>query len=217
MLTAPATGRGRGATPSAPKTRAAERRRATGQAEGGHGRSPLGVGCQEAERLVDDGQGVRPRRRSSPRARRARCAAGRRARSSDRARRSGVPGAGCGKAVERAVWKADAALHLLLDLVDVAVEHGDRAEPRQQRQRLGRIVRAPAPVADRAPRAGCGRRPRSASRRARRRDRPSARPADRRPRLPMPPAFRLSTLTRATKCTPPWSKLYQPAPLVPLP
>ena len=32
----------------------------------------------------------------------------------------------------------------------------------------------------------------------------------------MPPALRSTTLTRPTKCTPPWSKLYQPAPWLPL-
>ena len=57
-----------------------------------------------------------------------------------------VPGAGCGKAVERAVWKAIAPFDLLRDLVDVPVEHGHRSEPREQLQRLGRIVGAPAPV-----------------------------------------------------------------------
>src|SRR6188474_2265343 len=37
------------------------------------------------------------------------------------------------------------------------------------------------------------------------------------PSEPSPPALRLSTLTRPTKCTPEWSKLYHPPPLVPLP
>src|SRR6202789_1235159 len=34
------------------------------------------------------------------------------------------------------------------------------------------------------------------------------------PRVPKPPAFRFSTLTKPIKWTPFWSKLYQPAPLV---
>ena len=37
------------------------------------------------------------------------------------------------------------------------------------------------------------------------------------PSVPSPPAFRSTTFTRPTKWTPPWSKLCQPAPLVPLP
>ena len=37
------------------------------------------------------------------------------------------------------------------------------------------------------------------------------------PRLPRPPALRLTTLTRPMKCTPFWSKLYQPAPLASFP
>src|SRR5437870_3754021 len=37
------------------------------------------------------------------------------------------------------------------------------------------------------------------------------------PSVPSPPAFRSTTFTRPAKWTPPWSKLCQPAPLVPLP
>src|SRR6266851_1856366 len=37
------------------------------------------------------------------------------------------------------------------------------------------------------------------------------------PRLPKPPALRLTTLTSPMKCTPSLSKLCQPAPCVPLP
>src|SRR6185436_16165069 len=37
------------------------------------------------------------------------------------------------------------ALGLLDDLVDVAVQNGDRAEPREQTERLGAVVGAPAP------------------------------------------------------------------------
>src|ERR1700745_3214731 len=33
------------------------------------------------------------------------------------------------------------------------------------------------------------------------------------PRVPRPPAFRLTTFTRPTKGTPSWSKLYEPRPL----
>src|ERR1700730_10163362 len=37
------------------------------------------------------------------------------------------------------------AFHFLHQLMDMAIEHGDRAEPFEQGERLGRILRAPAP------------------------------------------------------------------------
>jgi hypothetical protein len=52
-----------------------------------------------------------------------------------------VPGAGCGNAVERAVWKVD----LLHHLVDMAVEHRHRAERLEVIQRAGAVLGAPAP------------------------------------------------------------------------
>ncbi len=57
-----------------------------------------------------------------------------------------VPGAGCGKAVESAVWKVMLPSTFCMDLVDVAVEHGHRAEAPQIAQRLRAVVGAPAPV-----------------------------------------------------------------------
>ena len=56
-----------------------------------------------------------------------------------------VPGAGCGKAVERAVWKVDVALDLLHHLMDVAVEHRHRAEALEQASACALSSRAPAP------------------------------------------------------------------------
>ena len=56
-----------------------------------------------------------------------------------------LPGAGCGKAVDRAVWKVTLPSTFCIDLVDVAVEHGDRAEALQQAERLLPIIGAPAP------------------------------------------------------------------------
>ena len=106
--------------------------------------------------------------------------------------------------------------HLLRDLVDVPVEHGDRTEPRQELQRLGGIVRAPAPVGIHGPQRDVGEHD----------DRRGGWPSGQvrlqpfscaAPRLPIPPGFRSATLTSATKCTPLWSKLYQPAPWLPLP
>ncbi len=38
------------------------------------------------------------------------------------------------------------ALHFFHRLMNVAVEHGDRAEPLQKSQRLGRVVRPPTPL-----------------------------------------------------------------------
>src|SRR5262245_63691043 len=96
--------------------------------------------------------------------------------------------------------------------MDVAVEHGDRAEPLQKLDR-----RAPSPVpqphfsytlhngiwanttigisADFPLRSSAIHLSCSS------------------PRFPSPPTFRFTTLTRPMKCTPPTSKLYQPAPL----
>ena len=57
-----------------------------------------------------------------------------------------VPGAGCGNAVEQRGVKGDVSLHLLHDLMDVAVQHGHRPEPAQEGERLRAIIRAPAPI-----------------------------------------------------------------------
>ena len=56
------------------------------------------------------------------------------------------PGAGWGKPVERAVWKVMFPSTFCSDLVDVAVEHGDRTEPLEELERLQAVLRAPAPL-----------------------------------------------------------------------
>ena len=64
----------------------------------------------------------------------------------ERTRRRSCPGRRlreCGRS--RSV-EGDAPFHFLGDLVDVPVEHRHRTEPREQLQRLGGIVGAPAPL-----------------------------------------------------------------------
>ena len=60
------------------------------------------------------------------------------------------PAAGCGKAVENARLVRDVAFDLLHDLVDVAVEHGHRAEPLQVATALAARPRSPSPIAGRS-------------------------------------------------------------------
>ncbi len=57
-----------------------------------------------------------------------------------------LPGAGWGKAVEVAVWKAIIPFHLLHRLMNVSIQHRDRTEPLQIRERLRTILRPPAPL-----------------------------------------------------------------------
>ena len=102
--------------------------------------------------------------------------------------------------------EGDVAFDLLHDLVDVAVEHGDRAEALEQRQRLRARRRCPSPIRDRPPTAGYGRRRRSASKRSTAFRSSASQASCSAPRLPSPPALRLTTLTRPMKWTPFWSK-----------
>ena len=56
------------------------------------------------------------------------------------------PAAGCGNAVEHRGLERDGAFDLLHHLMDVPVEHGDRAEALQIGQRLCRVIGSPAPL-----------------------------------------------------------------------
>src|SRR4029453_19102785 len=126
------------------------------------------------------------------------------------------PGAGCGKAVERAVWKV--TLPSTFCMTWWIWPFSTVTEPKPLTYSS---ARAPSSV----PQPHCGytvhsgmcanstigvdfERPlRSAS----------SHSSCSLPRLPRPPALRSTTLTRPMKCTPPASNEYQPAPLVPRP
>ena len=57
-----------------------------------------------------------------------------------------VPGAGCGNAVDIAVWNVMFPSNFPDGLMNVAVQHRDRSKPPEKSQRLLGVVRAPAPL-----------------------------------------------------------------------
>src|SRR5207248_3815675 len=125
------------------------------------------------------------------------------------------PGAGCGNAVDIAVER-DMPFHLLHHLVDVAVEHRHGSEALQIRQRARTVVRAPSHPGFTDESGMCANTTIGVLLFSRFTSFSSHSNCSL-PSVPSPPAVRSTTFTRPTKWTPPWSKLCQPAPLVPLP
>src|SRR5271156_6715416 len=112
--------------------------------------------------------------------------------------------------------KRHIAFHLLHDLVNVPVQYRNGSKLLQITERLRAVIRSPSPLRVHRP-----------QRNVRKNHNgvldfkcftsSSSHSSCSLPRFPRPPAFRFTTFTSPTKCTPFLSKLYQPSPLVPLP
>ena len=67
-----------------------------------------------------------------------------------------VPGAGCGKGRRSCRMESDVAFHFLHHLMNMAIEHGQRAKSLEKLERTGRILRAPAPIGRDCPQRNMG-------------------------------------------------------------